>query len=325
MSKVIQFKDATKAERQTRTKMDTIMVTPAILKTWKHAEFQRTLLVNSRVQAVSHKIRENGGVLPGILTLGIIGADTYLVDGQHRCEAFLMTGLKEGFADVRYHWFNSGAEMAQEFEELNSALVNWKPDDILRAREQYTPALKKLRELCPFIGYQMIRRNEGSPVISMSAVLRCWFGSEKEVPASGAGNSARVAADRLTNDEAIALAAFMEVAYQAWGRDPEFYRLWGNLTLCLSMWLYRRTVVGLYSPATTRLTREQFRKGLQSLSADAGHLEYLVGRSLNDTSRAPTYKRMKLLFAKRLEGEIGGKTKQGATRLRLPQPSWAHA
>lgn len=322
--KVMEFKHTSNAQRATRTKMDTIMVTPAILKSWEHAAFQRTLLVNSRVQAVAEKIKENGGVLPGILTLGIVGAKTFLVDGQHRCEAFLISGLAEGYADVRYHWFESMAQMAQEFEELNSALVNWKPDDILRAREQYMPSLQKLRTLCPFIGYTMIRRNEGSPLISMSAVLRCWFGSETEVPASGAGKSARVAADRLTMDEAHALAAFMEMAFNAWGRAPEFYRLWGSLTLCLSMWLYRRTVVSQYSPATSRLTRDQFRKGLQSLSADERHLEYLVGRSLNDVSRAPTYNRMKQIFAKRLEGETG-KTVKGATKLRLPTPSWAHA
>lgn len=314
--------DSSKAERETRTKMDTIMLSPALIKTWKRAAFQRTLIVNSRVQAVAEKVRANGGVLPGTITLGIVGKETFLVDGQHRCEAFLMSGLPEGYADVRYHWFDNVAQMSQEFEELNSALVNWKPDDILRAREQYMPALKKLRELCPFIGYTMIRRNVGTPLISMSAVLRCWFGSESEVPASGGGKSSRNAADRLTMDEAHALAGFMELAFAAWGRDQEFYRLWGNLTLCLSMWLYRRTVIGQYTPATTRLTREQFRACLQALSAEAGHLEYLVGRSLNDVSRAPTYKRMKLIFAKRLEM---GKTKQGATKLRLPTPSWAHA
>src|SRR5262249_29232418 len=194
--KVIQFKDPSKAQRQTHTKLDTIMITHELLKTWKHAAFQRTLLVNSRVREVSCRIRENDGVIPGILTLGIVGADTYLVDGQHRCEAFLISGLKEGYADVRFHWFDSVAGMAQEFEELNSALVNWKPDDILRAREHYMEPLRELRKRCPFIGYTQIRRSAGSPLISMSAVLRCWFGSEREVP--GSVGSVRDLADRLT-------------------------------------------------------------------------------------------------------------------------------
>lgn len=315
--------EATRAERATRTKMDTILITPEVIASWKKPPFQRTLLVNSRVREVVDTIKESG-VIPGILTLGIVGADKYLVDGQHRIEAFKISGLREGFADVRIHWFENVAEMAREFEELNSALVNWKPDDLLHARESYMPALQELRKLCPFIGYTMVRRSTGSPLVSMSAVLRCWFGSETEVPAAGAGKSARSSAERLTMDEAKALSAFLELPEKAWGRDPEFYRLWGNLTLCLSMWLYRRTVVAQYSPATTRLTRDQFRAGLSAMSADARFLEFLVGRGLNDTSRAPTYNRMKAIFAGRLEGDFGGKTRAGHTKLRLPTPSWAH-
>lgn len=316
--------DATRAERVTRTKMDTIQITPKVLASWKKPPFQRTLIVNSRVREVVDHIKESGGVIPGIMTLGIIGADTYLVDGQHRTEAFKMSGLAEGFADVRMHWFEDVAQMAEEFEELNSALVNWKPDDILRARECYMPALQELRKICPFIGYTMIRRSTGAPLISMSAVLRCWFGSESEVPMAGAGKSARNAAERLTMDEAKALAAYLELPHAAWGRDAEFFKLWGNLTLCLTMWMYRRTVIQLYTPATTRLTRDQFRNGLGALSADARFLEFLQGRGLNDVSRAPTYNRIKSVFASRLESEFGGKTKSGATKLRLPTPSWAH-
>jgi hypothetical protein len=315
--------DATRAERQTRTKMDTLAITPAVLAHWKKPPFQRTLLVNSRVREVVETIKDSGGIIPGILTIGKIGEDTYLVDGQHRIEAFKMAGVREGYADVRIHWFESVAEMAQEFEELNSALVTWKADDLLRARESYMPPLQELRQLCPFIGYTMVRRHTGSPLISMSAVLRCWFGSESEVPGAGGGKSARSAAERLTMDETKALAAFLEMPLAAWGRDAEFFRLWGNLTLCLSMWLYRRTVIQLYSPNTTRLTREQFRRGLQGLSADERFLEYLEGRSLNDSSRAPTYNRIKVIFAARLEGEFG-KGKTGATKVRLPTPSWAH-
>lgn len=313
--------DATRAERVTRTKMDTIQLTPPLIEAWKKPPFQRTLLVNSRVREVVEEIKDSGGIIPGILTLGIIGKETYLVDGQHRVEAFKLSGIAEGYADVRFHWFESVADMAKEFEQLNSALVNWKPDDILRARESYMPALQHLREVCPFIGYTTIRRSGGAPLISMSAVLRCWFGSETEVPLAGAGKSSRNAADRLTMAEANSLAAFLELPLGAWGRDPEFFKLWANLTLCLSMWLYRRTVVQLYTPATTRLTRDQFRLGLQALSADERFLEYLVGRGLNDTSRAPTYNRIKVIFAARLEA---GKTKTGATKLRLPTPSLAH-
>lgn len=317
MSKVVSLRGATVAEKHTRTKMDTIALTPEIVRNWKHANFQRALRVNDKVQEVKGSIQRDGGILPGILTLGIVGAETYLVDGQHRCEAFLLSDVKEGYADVRYHWFDSIADMAKEFEQLNSSLVAWKSDDILRAMEAYTPSLQKLRQLCPFIGYTMIRRGSGtSTVIGMAQVLRCWFAAEHEVP-QGTG-ATRKCADRLTVEEATALAAFLTLAFEAWGSDQEFYRLWGSLTLTLSMWLYRRTVIGLYTPATTRLTREQYRRGLQALSANERHLEYLTGRTISDASRAPTYNRMKLIFAERLTKELGGK------KPRLPSPSWAH-
>lgn len=313
---------STAAEKKTKTTVDTVRLTPDLIRSWKHGPFQRTLMINDKVKAVSEKIRRDNGVLPGILTLGLLGRDTYIVDGQHRCEAFLIAGLSEGYADIRYHHFESISEMAREFEELNSSLVAWKPDDILRAKEQYLPALKLLRELCPYIGYTQVRRREGSVLISASAVLRCWFGSEPEVPS--AQGSARECAERLTVDDAKAIAAFMELAFDSWGRDYEHFRLWGALTMCLTMWLYRRTVIGLYSPATTRLSREQFGKALQALSADGRHMEFLVGRSLGESSRAPTYNRMKIIIARRLEDEFG-RTASGASKVRLPTPAWAHA
>lgn len=315
--------NATRVQRATRTKMDTVVITAELIGKWKKPPFQRQLIVNSKVQGVVDEIKTSG-VIPGILTLGVVGHETYYVDGQHRLEAFKMSGIKEGFADVRTHWFETMGDMAREFEELNSPLVTWKPDDLLRAREAYMPPLQNLRKLCPFIGYTMIRRNSGAPLISMSAVLRCWFGSETEVPFTGAGKSARAAAERLTMDESHALAAFLELPANAWERDSAFYRLWGNLNLCLTMWMYRRTVIQLYTPATTRLTRDQFRRGLLALSADVKYLEYLEGRNMNDVSRSPTYNRIKTVFAARLEAEIGGKTKTGATKVRLPSPAWAH-
>lgn len=314
--KLLTLRSATAPQRATRTKVDTILLTPQLIKSWKNPPFQRPLRVNDKVMALAEQIKADGGVLPGMITLGILDSDTYRVDGQHRSEAFLISGLQEGFADVRYHWFDSMAEMSQEFERLNSALVRMRPDDILRAREASSEPLSTLRTKCPFIGYDMIRRGPRAPLVGMSLALRSWFASEPEVPTAG-GVSAVGCAERLTSDEAETLIGLLSLCYETWGRDIEYHRLWSALTLTLVSWLYRRTVIGQYSSASTRLTKDLFRKGLSALSADERHLEYLVGRMLNDISRAPTYNRMKAIFALRIEGETGKKIK-------LPSPAWAH-
>lgn len=314
--KILTLRGATDVQKATRTKVDTILLTPQIIRSWRNPAFQRPLKVNAKVQALAEQIRLDGGVIPGMLTLGILDDVTYRVDGQHRCEAFLISELAEGFADVRYHWFDSMSEMATEFERLNSSLVRMRPDDILRAREACSPALSALRKKCPWVGYDMIRRGEKSPVLSMSATLRAWFCSEPEVP-QHTGGAASALADRLTEEEVSHLTGFLQTAFDAWGREPEYQRVWASHTLTLAMWLYRRTVIAQYSPNTVRLTREQFRSCLMAVTADERHMDWLIGRKLTDRDRSPGYNRLKGIFAKRMDGEI-------KRMVRLPSPDWAH-
>lgn len=313
-SKVISMRGASAPQKATRTKVDTILLTPALIKNWQNPDFQRPLKMNAKVNALVEQIKVDDGVLPGILTLGILDGITYWVDGQHRCEAFLRSGLTEGYADVRYHWFTTRADMALEFERLNSALVKMRPDDFLRAREASSEPLQIIRKKCGFVGYDMIRRNERSPILSMSTILRCWSASRAEVPTAG-GISASEAAAGLNVDEANKITDFLCLAYDAFGRDPEYARVWSALTLTISMWLYRRTVLSQNSTATY-LTREEFAKGLMALTADSRHMDWLVGRMLNDRDRAPAYNRMKVIFAARLYTEKG--------KIKMPAPAWAH-
>lgn len=49
----------------------------------------------------------------GILTIGVLESETYLVDGQHRIAAWQQTGLTEGYADVRTHFFATLGDMGQ--------------------------------------------------------------------------------------------------------------------------------------------------------------------------------------------------------------------
>lgn len=308
-------KGTTKPQRQTHTTVDTIIVTPESIQNWKNPPFQRPLRINDKVRALSEQIKVDGGVIPGVITIGVLERERYLLDGQHRREAFLMSGCQEGFLDVRVHHFESMADMGEEFVQLNSQLVRMRPDDMLRGLEGTSAGLTYIRQTCRFVGYDMIRRNEKSPLVSMSALLRCWFGASAEVPSSS-GMSAAARAQALTLDEAKVCCDFMLIAEKAWGRDPEYQRLWGALNLTLCMWLYRRMVITQYSPKTPKLTKDMFTKCLMSLSASSDYIEWLLGRQLSDRDRSPCYMRIKNIFVKRLEIETGKKSM-------MPSPSWA--
>lgn len=308
-------KPSTEAQRSTQTALDTIEITPAIVKEWRLPPFQRPLRVNDKVVQLGQQIKRDGGVIPGVVVLGMLNRERYLVDGQHRREAFLLSECGTGYVDIRVLYFDSMAEMGEEYVNLNSRLVAMRPDDVLRGMEDSFPALRRLREKCRFVGYDNIRRGDKSPVVSMSALLRCWSASGTEVPRTS-GGAALGLAQALSLDEADTCVGFLTLAFEAWGRDSAYHRLWTNLNLTICMWLYRRTVISPYSPNTPRLTKDQFRGCLMGLSADATYPDWLVGRNSGQRDLGPAYKRVKELFAKRLELELGKKP-------RLPQPAWA--
>jgi hypothetical protein len=302
-----------KPNKETGTSVDTILVTKAIIKDWKLPPFQRPLRVNAKVLLVAEGIKRDE-VFPGILTIGILKGQKYIVDGQHRCHAFELSGLDEAFTDVRYRYYDSMEEMAEDFVNLNSQMVKMGPDDILRGLESTNEGLVSIRARCPFVGYDQIRRGTSSPIVSMSAALRCWYGAKRDVPAS-VGHAASALAKMMTQAEADEIVSFLNSAMGAWGKDKEYHKLWGNLNVTLCMWLYQRVVLRAWSPRAQRITKEQFRKLLTALTASPDYLEWLVGRQMSDRDRSPGYKRMKAIFIKRLEMELGKKTT-------LPAPEW---
>lgn len=308
-------KPKTAAQMSTQTTLDTIEVTPDQIRSWKVPPFQRPLRINDKVMQLASKIREDGGVIPGVVVLGVLNKDRYIVDGQHRREAFLLSECLSGYVDIRVLHFDDMAQMGEEYVNLNSRLVNMRPDDVLRGLEETFPALGKIKKRSPFVGYDQIRRSEKSPVLSMSALLRCWSASSTEVPRSACG-SALSLARTLSTEEADTCIDFLNLAYTAWGRDQAYGRLWGNLNLTLCMWLYRRLVITPYSAKTQRLTKDMFTKCLMSLSADSQYPDWLVGRNNGQRDASPAYGRIKSAFAKRLEVETGKKP-------HLPQPAWA--
>lgn len=313
-------KPQTAVEKKTRTVVDTIMVTPESLEKWQSPPFQRPVRQNEKVRALAEELKRDGGVWPGIITLGILQGVIYVIDGQHRKESFLISGLKEGYTDVRTHYFESMADMGEEFVRLNSQLVRMRPDDILRGLEASIDGLKRIRAMCPFVGYDYIRRGPHAPLISMSVVLRCWRGGIAEVPNATCGASAAVVAESLDPKEFDHLIDFLNLCLGAFGRDQQYARLWGSLNLLMCMWIFRRLVLHpelLNSTKSALLSRELFKKCLMSMSASSDYVDWLVGRNTSERDRAPAYARIKSIFAARLFQETGKKVS-------LPQPAWAH-
>lgn len=309
-------KPSTEAERTTQTTLDTIEVTPDLVKSWKIPPFQRPLRINEKLIALSQQIKRDDGVIPGVITLGVLNKERWLIDGQHRRESFLMSECLCGFMDVRICHFSTMAEMGEEFVNLNSRIVQMRPDDILRGLEESYPALGKIKRKCSFVGYDQIRRSDKSPVLSMSALLRCWAGSISEVPSSG-GTSALRLATTITSDDADQIVAFLDIAFRAWGRDLAYSRLWGNLNLTLCMWLYRRLVLAPQLPGSRvqRISADQFAKCLMSVSA-SDYVDWLMGRNSQSRDNSPAYIRVKAIFAKRIEADTDKK-------VALPQPAWS--
>lgn len=322
MGNVISISGAREAPKAAQSRMETLIITPPMVNAWKLPPFQRPLRINEKVRTVAEQIKKSE-CIEGVLTLGRLKSDnsTYVVDGQHRIEAFKLSELDEAIADVRLCPFDSMGDMADEFVRLNSSLVKMRPDDILRGLESSVPALQTIRKSCEFVGYDNIRRSGASPIVSMSALVRCWFSSSYETPAGAhSGASAAIMAQNLDASSVQNLIAFLATAHAAWGRDPEYYRLWGNLNLTLSMWLWHKLVLDRDRFGTKRyavLNVHDFKKCLMSVSANADYLAWLPGRNLSDRDRSPCYARLKTIFTRRLSAELNGK------KVSLPSPAWA--
>ncbi len=320
---VIPFKGAREAPKASQSRMETIIVSSVEVGTWKVPGFQRPLRVNAKVLSVSEVLRRTE-CIEGVITLGKLARDnsTYIVDGQHRIEAFKLSGLKEVIADIRLVQFETLGEMADEFVRLNSSLVKMRPDDLLRGLESSVPALQVIRKNCEFVDYDQIRRNSSAPVLSMSSVIRCWSGSLGETPSGNiGGQSVAVAAQNLDASNVQNLVGFLLTAHAAWGRDPEYYRLWGNLNLSVCMWLWRRLVLDRDRVGNKRyalLDIASFKQCLMSVSANGDYLQWLPGRNMPDRDRSPCFNRLKTIFARRLADSAPDRKK-----ILLPAPAWA--
>lgn len=321
---VVSIKGSTLAPKSVRSSMETLIVSIDQVNQWRIPPFQRPLRVNARVMSIAEDMKSNGVEITGVLTLGKVAKDPtmWVVDGQHRLEAFRMSGLTEVIADVRIVSFDSMSEMSDEFVRLNSSIARMRPDDILRGLEPSTPALKRIRQEAPYVGYDHVRRaGTSGAIISMSALLRCWFGSMGETPiGNSSGKSAAHVVATMDPEAVQQLLDFLNVAHSAWGRDPEYYRLWGNLNLTICMWLWRQLVLATNRSNAKRAvttTAAQFKQCLMSVSANRDYLDWLPGHIMGDRDRSPCYNRLKAIFVRRLQAEA-----RGGEKPKLPQPAW---
>lgn len=292
---------------------------------WKIPPFQRPLRINSKVLAFAEELKKDGGIITGVITLGRLVGDretSYIVDGEHRIEAFKISEMAEACVDVRVIEFDTMAEMSLEFVRLNEQLVKMRPDDFLRGMEGLLPTLKKIRENCSLVGYAQIRRGSpNAPMVGMSALLKAWAGSQGDTPTTSAGAAtAMQLAQQLAPEDADQLIEFMTIARAAWGNDPETYRLWSSFHLTLMMWCYRKLVLDRERQGSKRwvvLTNDQFKRCMMALAADANYCDWLVGRNTLERDRSGAWGRIKRIFNQRLQVEFPNR------KFQLPQPDWA--
>jgi hypothetical protein len=312
-------KDAPKADR---SKMETLLLTPAILESWVLPPFQAPLRLNPKVHQIGDALRNEVGtpVISGVISLGILKGSTalYLLDGQHRRAAALESGRSEFLADVRIKQYDTMEEMAEEYLILNSPISKKTPDDQLRALAESCKPLQFITKQCPYIGYRYIRANPDSPLVGMAAVLRRWHGSGNETPSVG-GSSAIHMALELTMEDAEQVVRFMQVVYAAWGKDIEYRSLWQALNMTMCMWMWRVLVLDRDRTGSRRyavLTVDQYRHCLMAVSADAEYVAWLAGRTMAERDRAPCYRRLRGSFLSRLQ------TEAHVGKLKMPQPTW---
>lgn len=311
------------APKSRRSTMETMIVSIDQANAWEVPPFQRPVRINAKVEAIAEELKADGCSISGTITLGRLPNDRthYLIDGQHRREAFRLSNLAEAIMDVRVVHFDTMAEMAEEFVQLNTAIVRMRPDDLMRGIAPTLPNLRRLMEECPYVGFANVRRGgESGPLVSVASLLKCWNTSSHETPTnSNNGMSISSVAHALDEDSADNLIRFLRLAHAAFGRDPEYFRLWGNLNLALCMWLYRRLVLNTERKGNTRvsvLNDTQFKSCLMALSSKHDYLDWMQGRLLNDRDRSPCLGRIKQIFQRRLQ-------ESGVDKVVLPQPAWS--
>jgi len=295
------------------------VLTRELIDEWLAPGFQRPITDNAKLERYSKGLLKSP-VIASVIHLGHWEGKLYTIDGRHRLEGFRRSGLAQVRADVNIKDYDSGEdgmrEMAYDYVILSTTIAKQRPDDGLRALEKTNGYLKSIRMDCPFVGYDPIRRNAASPLLSTAVALSAWHGSVNEVPRTPKAGAIENA-NSLTLVDCTHLTQFLKLVYTAWGHEFNNRRLWSTLNITLCMWLYRRMVMGMTNSLarSTKLTPEQFLLGLRGLAGSANYVEWLTNRSLHERERSPAYGRLRAIF-------VGVLNEALQRRILMPSPMW---
>jgi hypothetical protein len=300
--------------------MTLMTITREAISAWVRPPFQRTVSNSKGLRKAANQIRQDGW-LPAVIYLGILDGKTYLVDGHHRIQAFIASGIEKMIVPVIVRYYENGIrglrDMCQDFVLHSRHIRNPTASDMLRALEGVNDHIKKIRAECPFVGYEKFWKGEDSPILPMAHVVRIVVASRIETLGTGTGN----AVDRtetLTGAETHRVISFLNSARQAWGCGIETKYLWSPINLILCFWFFQRMVKGPgIKEKQASLTAAQFHNCLHALGTNKAYLNLLIsnrGRQLHIPEvRVPLCKEVMVTFKKRLKGE-------GTNQYYMPTP-----
>lgn len=299
-------------------------VTQAQAAGWVSPPFQRRLILNRKVKAIATTMRATEEI-PGVIVLGVLGGVVYLVDGQHRRQAFKDSGASQGVATVVTFEYADMAEMSSHYRELNSKISFGSPDDTLKAMAFSNDSIKEIKARCPFIGYGTRNRvgANAENFVSMAAFTNAWNTAGFDALKSSFGSAISFMGS-VSTGEAVDIAEAANAMHRAWGVGKEMSSLWKKLNVVCCLWFWRRSVLGWsgsskangsWKRSNQRVPAKDFERGFMSLSANGTYLDWLVGRSNMGKDSQECARRVKLIILDRIESDTG-------TRPPLPTSSW---
>lgn len=298
--------------REGGVRSEVVVVTVALVNSWERPDFQRMFKQTKNVVDATNQIGRTEEI-PGTIWIGVWEGRSYVVDGQHRIEAFLGANIAEALASVAFKAFDSYDAMARFYRMINTPLRSFSAQDNLKAAAVEYESLRIIEREATFASWYKPKRNSGK-TIQISSMVRFWGMARSDAP----GGSAQVVAVAAGMNKLAAhrLCVFGSLCHDAWGTDSGYAALWGGLNFPVVLWLYARTVLRDPEPSlrVTRLDQPAFKKALVSL-CDESYVDWLRGRNSLQNFRSPCYNKIKQRFKATLE-------KRGE-RLTLPSPDWA--
>lgn len=280
-------------------------------------------VLNKKKREVLRQINLTGRI-PGHLIIAVLDGVCWFGDGQQRVDCFERSDREEVVAYVDYRYVKSQEEIGEIFRGAQGFLLSMSPDDILRSHERENLCLQRLMREVPWMEYRKThQRMRGGSLYSPGIMLKCLFGSMKETPVTSPQQTTEEIINLLTNDLLDWFIPALHIFREAFYHD-DYFALRGTTCITLLLWLYRLTVVERQplSKKATRLTHEQFEKGLYAMTSGNGHcLKWFQGgrqgaRSISE--RSPAYAEIRAAFVTRLEADLGHK-------VYFPDPPWSKA